>query len=34
MSGEYERQLSDFENYRKRLDWRLSEQAQQLVQKD
>jgi len=26
MSREYERQLSDFENYRKRLDWRLKAQ--------
>ncbi|MFN2122137.1 MAG: methylglyoxal synthase [Candidatus Promineifilaceae bacterium] len=34
MSGEYERLLSDFENYRKRLDWRLSEQAQQMLENE
>jgi methylglyoxal synthase len=34
MSGEYERKLSDFENYRKRLDWRFSDQAQQLLKKE
>lgn len=34
MAGEYERMLTDFENYRKRLDWRLSEHAQQLLQND
>ena len=31
MGGEYERLLTDFDNYRKRLDWRLSDQAQQLL---
>lgn len=34
MAGEYERLLTDFENYRKRLDWRLSEQAHQLMQNE
>lgn len=34
MAGEYERLLTDFENYRKRLDWRLSKQAQQLLQNE
>jgi methylglyoxal synthase len=34
MAGEYERLLTDFENYRKRLDWRLSEQARQLLKNE
>jgi methylglyoxal synthase len=32
MAGEYERLLTDFENYRKRLDWRLSDQAKHILQ--
>jgi hypothetical protein len=32
MAGEYERLLTDFENYRKRLDWRLSDQAKHLLE--
>ena len=34
MSGEYERLLSDFDDYRKRIDWRLTNQARQLLQND
>lgn len=34
MAGEYERLLTDFENYRRRLDWRLTDQAQQLLHKE
>ncbi len=34
MAAEYERLLTDFENYRKRLDWRLSGQARELLQND
>jgi methylglyoxal synthase len=30
MAGEYERLLTDYEDYRKRLDWRRSESARQL----
>ncbi|MFN2137411.1 MAG: methylglyoxal synthase [Candidatus Promineifilaceae bacterium] len=31
MSGEYERLLTEYEEYVRRLDWRLSEQARQLT---
>lgn len=34
MSGDYERLLTDYEEYRKRLDWRLSREARMLVDKD